>query len=203
MKKFALFTLALFLTGAVMGQTNTFPLNDDVGIGTLTPENGVKLEVNGLGTIGTSGSARIYLGTLNTSTAFIQSRNLSINQKLVFYGSSYNFDIGNVGIGITDPTEKLSVNGKIRAKEIKVEITGWPDYVFKSDYKNLSLLNVEQFIKANGHLPGIPSAESIEKEGIDLGEMNKKLLQKIEELTLHLIQQEKEIATLKKKTEKL
>lgn len=89
MKKFALFTLALFVTGAVMGQTNTFPLNDDVGIGTLTPENGVKLEVNGLCTIGTSSLARIYLGTLNTSTAFIQSRNLSINQKLVFYSSSY------------------------------------------------------------------------------------------------------------------
>ena len=205
MKNFALLAIALLVTTTAIGQTNTypFPSTGSVGIGTTTPENGFKLDVNGLSSMGTSGSARLYLGTINASTAFIQSRNLSINQKLLFSGSAYNFDIGNVGIGIAYPTEKLSVNGKIRAHEIKVETTGWPDFVFKPDYNNPSLLSVEKFIKINGHLPGIPSAEIIEREGVNLGEMNKKLLQKIEELTLHLIRQEKEITELKRKTDKL
>jgi len=205
MKNFALLAIALLITSTTIGQTNTypFPSTGSIGIGTTTPENGFKLDVNGLSSIGTSGSARLYLGTMNASTAFIQSRNLSINQKLLFSGSAYNFDIGNVGIGIADPTEKLSVNGKIRAHEIKVETTGWPDFVFKPDYNNPSLLSVEKFIKMNGHLPDIPSAEIIEENGVNLGEMNKKLLQKIEELTLHLIRQEKEITELKRKTEKL
>ena len=203
MKNFALLAITLLITTTAIGQTNTFPSTGSVGIGTTTPENGFKLDVNGLSSIGTTGSARLYLGTINASTAFIQSRNLSINQKLLFSGSAYNFDIGNVGIGIADPTEKLSVNGKIRAHEIKVETTGWPDFVFKPDYNNPSLLSVEKFIKMNGHLPDIPSAEIIEENGVNLGEMNKKLLQKIEELTLHLIRQEKEITELKRKTEKL
>jgi hypothetical protein len=106
---------------------------------------------------------------------------------------------GNVGIGVTNPTEKLSVNGKIRAKEIKVEAINWPDYVFGEDYELPELKNTEEFIKKNKHLPGIPSAEEVEKEGVSLGEMNNKLLKKIEELTLHLISMKKELDELKTK----
>ncbi len=98
---------------------------------------------------------------------------------------------GNVGIGTPSPTHKLSVNGNIRAHEIKVETANWPDYVFAKDYKLTSLQETEFYIKKNGHLPGFPSAMEVEKNGVDLGEMNAKLLQKIEELTLHLIQQAK------------
>ncbi len=98
---------------------------------------------------------------------------------------------GNVGIGTTTPTDKLSVKGKIRAQEIKVETTGWADFVFAKNYKLPSLQATEQHILANGHLPGIPSAEEVAKDGIELGEMNKKLLQKIEELTLYLIEMKK------------
>jgi hypothetical protein len=101
---------------------------------------------------------------------------------------------GNVGIGTTDTRNyKLAVNGNIRAKEIKVEATPWPDYVFNSSYKLPSLSETELFIKENHHLPQIPSAAEVEKEGISLGEMNAKLLKKIEELTLHLIEQNKQI----------
>ncbi|HWW38511.1 MAG TPA: hypothetical protein VNZ46_04335, partial [Pedobacter sp.] len=105
---------------------------------------------------------------------------------------------GNVGIGTTDPTDKLSVNGKIRAKEIKVETQNGPDYVFKKGYQLSSLEETEKHIHENGHLPGIPSATEVKTNGIDLGEMNAKLLKKIEELTLYLIEQQKQIQELEK-----
>jgi len=98
---------------------------------------------------------------------------------------------GNVGIGTVTPREKLSVNGKIRAHEIKVETLNWPDYVFAKEYQLPSLQETEKYIQDKGHLPGIPSASDVKANGIDLGEMNAKLLQKIEELTLHLIELEK------------
>lgn len=101
--------------------------------------------------------------------------------------------VGNIGIGTLLPAEKLSVNGKIRAQEIKVEATGWPDYVFTKSYQLPSLQEIEKHIKEKGHLPGIPAAEEVKANGIDLGEMNAKLLQKIEELTLHLIGMEKQL----------
>jgi hypothetical protein len=103
---------------------------------------------------------------------------------------------GNVGIGMLSPQEKLEVNGKIRAKEIKVETANWPDYVFSSSYKLPDLQATEQFIKENKHLPEIPSAAEVEKDGLSLGEMNAKLLKKIEELTLHLIAQEKRLESM-------
>lgn len=99
---------------------------------------------------------------------------------------------GYVGIGTSTPKEMLSVNGKIRSQEIKVENTNWPDYVFMPSYNLPSLQETEQHIKEKGHLPGIPSAEEVKNNGVDLGEMNAKLLQKIEELTLHLIRLEKQ-----------
>ncbi|TKC56602.1 hypothetical protein FBD94_23095 [Pedobacter hiemivivus] len=95
---------------------------------------------------------------------------------------------GNIGIGSTSPSEKLVVNGKIHAHEIKIEATDWPDYVFTKSYPLPSLQEMEKHIKEKGHLPGIPSAAEVKANGIDLGEMNAKLLQKIEELTLHLIE---------------
>lgn len=104
--------------------------------------------------------------------------------------------LGNVGIGLSNPTEKLEVNGTIHAKEVRVDLTGWPDYVFEKGYKLPSLKEVEKHIKENGHLENIPAAEEVEKEGIKLGEMNAKLLQKIEELTLYILQQDKRIKEL-------
>lgn len=112
-------------------------------------------------------------------------------------GSSY-LNGGNVGIGTTNPGQwKLAVNGNIRAKEIKVE-SGWADFVFYDDYRLPSLNEVENHIKRHGHLKDIPSAQEVEEQGVFLGEMNAKLLQKIEELTLYTIQQDKEILELQK-----
>ncbi|MNH04457.1 hypothetical protein D3C79_637510 [compost metagenome] len=105
---------------------------------------------------------------------------------------------GSVGIGTETPREKLSVNGKIRAHEIKVETANWPDYVFKENYPLKSLDSLRAFIQENGHLPEVPNAASIEKDGQSLGEMNKILLKKIEELTLYLLEKDKEISEIKK-----
>ncbi|MEO1022912.1 MAG: hypothetical protein AAFW89_10225 [Bacteroidota bacterium] len=96
-----------------------------------------------------------------------------------------------IGIGTANPTNTLDVNGTIRSREVHVEATGWPDYVFEEDYDLPGLDEIEVFIKANKHLPEIPSAAYTEEHGIRLGEMNTLLLKKIEELTLYLIEQEK------------
>ncbi|SFT97083.1 hypothetical protein SAMN04489724_3060 [Algoriphagus locisalis] len=100
---------------------------------------------------------------------------------------------GNVGLGVSNAGDwKLAVNGQIRAKEIKVE-TGWSDFVFEKDYQLPTLEEVENHINEKGHLKDIPSAKEVAENGIFLGEMDSKLLQKIEELTLYIIAQEKNL----------
>lgn len=116
--------------------------------------------------------------------------------------STTNHSIGDVGIGTTDPKGfKLGVKGRIAAEEVKVQLyDNWSDFVFKKEYNLPSLIEVEIHIKEKGHLKDIPSAYEVERNGIYLGEMDSKLLQKIEELTLYTIQQQKEIENLKKES---
>lgn len=107
---------------------------------------------------------------------------------------------GNTGIGTNNPIEKLSVNGKIRAQEIKVETANWPDYVFKPSYDLRPLAEIKAYVDANQHLPEVPSAQEIAKDGVSLGQINALLLKKIEELTLYLIEKDSQ---LDKQNEKL
>lgn len=111
---------------------------------------------------------------------------------------------GSVGIGTNAPgTYKLAVEGVIGARKVKVTQNSWADFVFQPDYQLPSLAEVEHYVKTHRHLPDIPSEEEVMKEGLDLGEMNRKLLQKVEELTLYLIDMKKENENLKDKQEDL
>lgn len=113
---------------------------------------------------------------------------------------------GKIGVGTTNPAYKLDVNGSIHSKEVKVDGKGWADFVFKDGYQLKNLESVEKFIQKNGHLEHIPSEKEVQQQGIELGEINVKLLQKIEELTLYIIAQNKKIksvAKLERRIEKL
>ncbi|WP_312555941.1 hypothetical protein [Empedobacter brevis] len=122
----------------------------------------------------------------------------------LYIRSSINNTNGYIGIGTTNPDERLTVKGKIHAEEIIVDLAVPADYVFqkyftgkselKADYEFPKLEEVEKFVKENNHLPGIPSAKEIQEKGLKVGEMNNLLLQKIEELTLLLIEQNKKMA---------
>ncbi len=104
---------------------------------------------------------------------------------------------GNVGIGTIDPQNKLSVEGTIWAQEVKVSMTDAADWVFEDDYELRSLEEVETFVKSNKHLPDVPSADEFRKNDMNLGEMNNLLLQKMEEMTLYMIEMNKEVQQLK------
>lgn len=138
------------------------------------------------------------------------------NFSVMFYdGTSYYTNLfinpaGNVGIGTITPTSKLSVNGalsctdisangKITTKEVEVTLAAFPDYVFDDEYQLRPLSEVEKFIKENKHLPGIPAAKEVVENGLSLGDMNVKLMEKVEELTLYVIQLQKEVDSLKEK----
>lgn len=110
---------------------------------------------------------------------------------------------GNVGIGTTTPSNKLEVNGTIRSKKVKVEAGSWPDYVFEPGYQLLSLSELESFIETNKHLPNIPPAKEIEKEGQDLGEVQTKMLEKMEEMTLYIIEMNKKMQAMQKELNEL
>lgn len=110
-------------------------------------------------------------------------------------------NFGNIGIGVTAPKAKLDVNGVIRSKEVKIEATGWSDFVFNEDYKLPGLKEIEAHIKEYKHLPDIPSEAEVLENGITVGEMQAKLLQKIEELTLYVIDQDKKYDDLKKEND--
>nr|WP_299170388.1 tail fiber protein [uncultured Allomuricauda sp.] len=139
----------------------------------LQPDIGDKSQYRGVG-IGYDAALRIPVGT-----------HFAVN--------------GKVGIGTLNPDTELTVKGNIHAEEVKVDLSvPGPDYVFKEGYHLKSLEEVQNYIKVHGHLPNIPSAKEMESNGIQLGEMNMKLLEKIEELTLYTLEQEKKIKEYKK-----
>ena len=120
-------------------------------------------------------------------------------------GPSNIYHLGNVAIGRTDIPSgfNFAVDGKIISKEVKVSLDEWADFVFEPDYELMPLEKLESYINFNNHLPSFPSENKVIEEGLNLGEMDAKLLQKIEELTLYLIEQNKRIKKLEKKNDSL
>jgi hypothetical protein len=136
--------------------------------------------------------------TLADDATFYDDQNTNIRLRMT-YGGSLQIDngglttTGNVGIGTTDTKGyTLAVNGNAIFTKIKVKQYGnWPDYVFDSSYRMRPLPEIEQYIQQHHHLPELPSAEEVEKSGLDLGENQATMLKKIEELTLYAIEQNK------------
>jgi len=110
---------------------------------------------------------------------------------------------GRVGIGTTNPQSLLAVDGTITSKEVKVTLDGWSDFVFNNNYELKDLNEVEDFINNNKRLPEIPSESEVIENGINLGEMDAKLLQKIEELTLYMIEMNKRVNSLEAENSEL
>ncbi|MEM8847760.1 MAG: hypothetical protein AAGD17_11720 [Bacteroidota bacterium] len=205
----------LYLNGS-QSTSNTIINGDgtgNVGIRTMNPS--ATLHINSNSDVGRGQNPALRIGLRNGNHIAIDDNEIGAftnNSNAVLYlngsQSTSNTIIngdgtGNVGIGTMNPNGwRLAVNGKIRAKEIKVE-TGWSDFVFENTYNLPTLQEVEYHIKEKGHLKDIPSAKEVEENGIFLGEMDAKLLQKIEELTLYTIQQQKEIEELKVLNKKL
>jgi hypothetical protein len=141
---------------------------------------------------GTNAAAKSYIDLSGYSVLPDMARNIVLGT----YGvERMRIDMnGKIGVGTSNPDEVLTVNGKIHAKEIRIDLASpmtVPDYVFANDYKLKSLQEVEAYIKENSHLPEIPSGKEIEEKGLMLAEMNMSLLKKIEELTLYVIDQKK------------
>ena len=167
----------------------------NVGIGTTSPT--FKLHTNSTGTNNvalfesTDAYALLHLKD-NTSTDSELIRRLG--DKTGFYSGAVEHikldGTGNVGIGTATPESKLAVNGQIRATEVKVltDVNSVPDFVFEPEYELRTLQETKEYITKNKHLPEIPSAAEIGENGIDLGDMNMRLLMKIEELTLYQIE---------------
>ena len=136
------------------------------------------------------------------------TQNLNLNGKKIVNGTAGTGGIfvstnGDVGVNTNQPQAKLAVNGDVLAKEVRVSIasTNWPDYVFSSEYEMMSLGELEKYINEHRHLPGVPSAAEVDERGdIDLGAMNAILLQKIEEMTLRMIEMEKRMKEFEKNT---
>lgn len=140
--------------------------------------------------------------TLTVDTNIYQPKT-EVENYVNSYGPTFSGNLsvsGKIGIGTGNPTHKLDVRGTIRANEVLVN-SGGADFVFKNDYRLPSLNEVEQFITTHKHLPGIAPADSMVQNGVNMGELQIQLLQKIEELTLYVIELQKEINILKNRKE--
>jgi hypothetical protein len=200
--------------------------NGNVGIGTTAPD--AKLTVKGTGAGGAGGLKIINANEVYPQWGLVISQQDNLTGSITSYGRDLQiqpgwdktlilgsnemqanggkviFPGGNVGIGTTAPDAKLTVKGTIHTNEVKVDLNvPGPDYVFEKGYDLMSLEETKAYIDANKHLPEVPSAKEMEKNGVQLGEMNLLLLKKVEELTLHILRQNEILQRQNDRLEKL
>ncbi len=203
--------LALGGLTAIRGNGKPSFFEGTVGIGTTSPSS--KLDVNGKTTVNSlnidsnneTSSVNGFLNKLEFTGGghgAIVFHPGKTDELMFGFHTNGNFYWGT-GRSATKPNYyamyldgdngDLGIKGKLTANEVKVKVGGWADYVFKNDYRLPTLSQVENHINEKGHLINIPSAKEVDEKGIDLGEMNKLFLEKIEELTLYTIDQERQL----------
>ena len=213
------FMLLSLTTWAQDYVTGDFHVYGKLGVGTTTPST--QLEVNGAmkltstyGYLTVSSTDANYMRFNTSLPAFYFNKPLYLQhtvirgtgRALLFYTNTNTQCLtlldNRVGIGTQNPLYSLDVNGSIRAKEILVETTG-ADFVFADDYQLRPLSEVKAFISKNKHLPEIQSAQEMQENGVSVSELQTRLLQKIEELTLYILQQDETIQELRQEVEQL
>ena len=204
----------------ISGSGNHYITNGKIGIGTTSPGSGIspdpdlKVQVNGGITL--QSGKKLALDQNYYVHGYLQYDNSVSDGRLKYHGyyghrwmtsSGEKMRLtrsGQLGIGTTNPgIYKLAVEGVIGAREVVVTTDGWSDFVFEPTYNLIPLENLEQFIKQNKHLPDVPSADEVIENGLSLGQSDAILLQKVEELTLYLIEQNKEMKEVKERMNKI
>ncbi len=188
----------------VSGHVTIGPTEEDFATLTIRSfneaTNPIDLRLEGHGRISSQGSFYFQLDDNNNANEYFSVKGSAFNDLFWIGENGFNYMKGNLSIGNVSKHAtgyRLSVDGKIMSEEVRVELdANWPDYVFDDDYVLTPLETLEKEIEEKGHLPGIPSAVVIEEEGFELGEMNRLLVEKVEELTLYVIELNQKIKQL-------
>lgn len=186
------------------GGTAYLTKNGYFGIGNSSPDT--RLHIASGQDVGIANTANgfIMLGSATSSNIIIDNNEIGFRVNGAWGELALQNDGGSVRIGnVALPSGyTFGVKGKAICEELKVQLSGnWPDYVFKKDYKLKSFDELRRFIAVNHHLPNIPAAAEVEKNGIEVGDMQKRMMEKIEELTLYVLQLEERMAEMKKAME--
>ncbi len=197
-------------TNLIIDNNEIMVRNTYTSVGTLALQNnGGEVTVGARTTINKGGEALALNGN-DPGMSFYQNGvfrsfiNQSANELYVGVnaGNLHLDATGQIAIGAVIPAAsgyKLTVTGKVICEEVKVKLSGaWPDYVFEENHALMPVEKLSEFIRQNKHLPNIPSAAEMEKNGLELGDMQKKMMEKIEELTLYIIDLQKQVDELKK-----